>query len=70
MYAEDLNAQHCGIRLLEAGEGHARDSMGVKKHMLYGFGFCHGGMIFTLADTAFSDACNSHNQINVTEKLR
>ena len=65
MYSEDLNAQHCGIRLLKAGEGHSWVSMSVKKHMLNGLGFCHGGMIFTLAHPAFSYACNSHNQISV-----
>ena len=65
MYAEDLNGQHCWIRLLEAGEGHARVSMSVEKQMLNGLGFCHGGMIFTLADTAFSYVCNSRNQISV-----
>ena len=39
MYAEDLNTQHCGIRLLVGGEGHARVSMSVEKHMLSVLGF-------------------------------
>ena len=44
------------------GPGSARLSMTVQKHMANGQKVCHGGYIFTLADSAFGYACNTHNQ--------
>ncbi|MEE2693152.1 MAG: hydroxyphenylacetyl-CoA thioesterase PaaI [Pseudomonadota bacterium] len=49
------------IKLEDAGEGRARCSMTVREDMLNGHGTAHGGMIFSLADTAFAWACNSRN---------
>ena len=51
-----------GMRLLEGGAGHVRMSMRVTEAMLNAQQICHGGLIFTLADTSFGYACNSHNQ--------
>ena len=45
----------------EVREGYARIHMTVRADMLNGHGVAHGGMIFTLADTAFAYACNSRN---------
>lgn len=45
----------------EVREGYARIHMVVRADMLNGHGVAHGGMIFTLADTAFAYACNSRN---------
>ena len=39
--------------------------MRVREEMLNGHGNCHGGMIFTLADSAFAHACNTRNHISV-----
>lgn len=39
--------------------------MRVREDMVNGFGVCHGGLIFSLADTAFAFACNAHNRVSV-----
>ncbi len=56
------------LALDEAGEGFARVSMRVTPAMLNGVGCAHGGVIFTLADTAFAYACNSRNIANVAQQ--
>src|SRR5579883_3161235 len=58
----DFAAQALGIKLLGAGEGYSKLSMLVRRDMLNGLAVCHGGMIFSLADTAFAYACNSRNR--------
>jgi acyl-CoA thioesterase len=59
LYADDHAAQALGLVLDEVGPGRARLSMAVRQDMINGHGICHGGLIFTLADTAFAYACNS-----------
>jgi acyl-CoA thioesterase len=59
LYARDHAAQALGIELIDAGLGRARMAMTVRRDMLNGHGVCHGGILFTLADTAFAYACNS-----------
>ena len=61
----DLFAQHCGISLIEAGEGRAKTAMKVGPHHLNGVKTVHGGALFTLADFAFAAACNSHGTVAV-----
>jgi acyl-CoA thioesterase len=51
-----------GIRLLEVRPGRVRMSMRVIDTMVNAQQICHGGLIFTLADTSFGYASNSHNQ--------
>lgn len=48
--------------------GFARVSMIVREEMLNGVGTCHGGVLFTLADTAFAYACNSRNSATVAQQ--
>lgn len=62
MFAEDTAARHLGIEIIEVGPGYAKLSMVVRPEMSNGLGVCHGGYIFTLADTAFAYSCNSYNQ--------
>lgn len=62
MYAEDSAAQALGIRIDAIAPGEASLSMRVQAHMANGHRICHGGFIFTLADTAFAYSCNSYNQ--------
>ncbi len=50
-----------GMELLLCAPGHARMRMQVREFHLNGHGICHGGFIFTLADSTFAFACNSHN---------
>ncbi|ALK29248.1 hydroxyphenylacetyl-CoA thioesterase PaaI [Burkholderia plantarii] len=61
MYAADACTRTLGIELLEVGPGRARMRMAVRAEFLNGHRTCHGGMIFTLADSAFALACNSYN---------
>ena len=65
MFKNDRASNHLGIRLEKIDEGTAVVSMTVRDDMLNGFGICHGGVTFTLADTAFACACNSRNRKTV-----
>ncbi|MGH7278966.1 MAG: PaaI family thioesterase [Candidatus Rokuibacteriota bacterium] len=53
-------ARSLGVEFLEIGRGHCRVALTLQPHMLNFQGFPHGGVIFSLADVAFSAACNSH----------
>jgi acyl-CoA thioesterase len=65
MLAGDRVSRSLGIEFLAAGPGRASLAMVVTESMLNGFGSCHGGALFTFADTALSCACNSRNQRSV-----
>jgi acyl-CoA thioesterase len=65
MYARDHAAQALGITVEEIAPGFARCRMAVREDMLNGHGTCHGGLTFTLADTAFAYACNAGNKATV-----
>jgi acyl-CoA thioesterase len=62
MWREDNAARWLGMKIEEVRPGCARLSMPVAQDMVNGHNLCHGGLIFTLADTAFAYACNSYNQ--------
>lgn len=62
MWERDRTAQALGMQIVSIRAGHATLSMTVREEMVNGHHICHGGMIFTLADTAFAYACNSYNQ--------
>jgi acyl-CoA thioesterase len=62
MWADDTASQGLGMVLEAVGPGTARMAMPVRDGMVNGHGMCHGGFIFTLADSAFAFACNSRNQ--------
>ena len=62
MWADDAASAGLGMRLVEVGTGTARLEMTVRDDMVNGHGIAHGGFVFTLADSAFAFACNSHNQ--------
>jgi acyl-CoA thioesterase len=61
MYARDHATQVLGIKIVAIKPGVASMQMVVQKKMLNGHQTCHGGYIFTLADSAFAFACNSYN---------
>ncbi|HLE67070.1 MAG TPA: hydroxyphenylacetyl-CoA thioesterase PaaI [Burkholderiales bacterium] len=65
MWAGDRASKLLGMKIEEVRPGYARLSMRVTRDMLNGYDTCHGGIIFTLADSAFGYACNSHNQLSV-----
>src|SRR3954471_13314216 len=62
MWKDDDASRGLGMEILEVGAGRAALAMTVKSHMVNGQGIAHGGFIFTLADSAFAFACNSHNE--------
>lgn len=65
MWSRDHAAQALGIRIETVGPGTAKLTMSVRPDMVNGHAICHGGLIFTLADTAFAYACNAYNQNTV-----
>jgi acyl-CoA thioesterase len=65
MWAEDGASQALGMQIVSVREGYAVVSMTVRETMVNGHGMCHGGMIFSLADSAFAFACNSQNFVAV-----
>jgi len=65
MYSDDRASQNLGLDILDVAPGSVRISMIVRPEMVNGHGLCHGGIIFTLADSAFAFACNTHNDHTV-----
>lgn len=67
MWARDDASKWLGMSLDAVGPGTATTSFTVEKHHTNGHDICHGGFIFTLADSAFAFACNSHNRLAVAQ---
>jgi acyl-CoA thioesterase len=65
MLANDRASKSLGIRIVEVAPGRAVLEMMVRDNMLNGHDLCHGGLIATLADSAFAFACNSYNELTV-----
>lgn len=59
MYADDLASRTLGITVTHAEPGRATAEMTVRPDQCNGLGVCHGGLIFTLADTAMAFATNA-----------
>ncbi len=67
MWATDNASRALGMQIVDVGPGRATLTMTIGENMTNGHGMCHGGYIFTLADSAFAFACNSHNQNAVAQ---
>ena len=65
MYANDRASQTLGIKIDIPEPGTAVATMTVREDMVNGFDICHGGLVFTLADTAFAFACNAYDDLTV-----
>jgi acyl-CoA thioesterase len=65
MMQNDSFSQWMGLEVLEVREGYSKVSMTIRKEMVNGFGIVHGGLAFSLADSAFAFACNNRNNISV-----
>ncbi|MGF2413064.1 hydroxyphenylacetyl-CoA thioesterase PaaI [Ferruginibacter sp.] len=65
MMQNDLFSQWLGIEVLEVKEGYSKIQMTVRKEMINGFGIVHGGIAFSLGDSAFAFACNNRNVLSV-----
>lgn len=65
MFGADQASRDLGIEISVTAPGKVSASMTVRASMLNGFAICHGGYIFTLADTAFAFACNAYDDLTV-----
>ena len=69
MLKNDSATKSLGMNVLAISPGHATVTMTVRADMLNGFAICHGGLVTTLADTAFAYACNSRNELSVASSF-
>ncbi len=65
MWHYDTAVREMGIEVSVSGPGMATTTIDVKAQMVNGHGICHGGFIFTLADSAFAYACNTYDRVTV-----
>ncbi len=65
MMKHDLFSQWLGIEVLNITEGYSKIRMTIREEMINGFGIVHGGIAFSLADSAFAFACNNRNNLSV-----
>jgi acyl-CoA thioesterase len=65
MMDHDAFSQWMGVDVLEIKEGYSKIKMTIRKEMVNGFGIVHGGLPFSLADSAFAFACNNRNNLSV-----
>lgn len=68
MWARDVASKAAGMTLQQIGPGRAVITMQVREDFLNGHRICHGGYIFTLADSAFAFACNTYNKLVVAQE--
>ncbi len=68
MWENDQASKGLGMKLEKVCPGKAEVSLVIEDKHLNGHGICHGGFIFTLADSAFAFACNTYNQSTVAQK--
>lgn len=65
MLVHDKFSEWMGIQVLDIREGYSKISMEIREEMLNGFGIVHGGIPFSMADSAFAFACNNRNNLSV-----
>ena len=65
MMENDYFSQWMQVKVLEIKEGYSKIQMAIRKEMVNGFGIVHGGIPFSLADSAFAFACNNRNNLSV-----
>jgi acyl-CoA thioesterase len=65
LWRGDEASQRLGMRVESCGPGRATVTMPVRPDMVNGHRICHGGLVFTLADSAFAFACNSYGDNTV-----
>jgi acyl-CoA thioesterase len=65
MMENDFFSQWMGVEVLAVNEGYSKIRMTIRKEMVNGFGIVHGGIPFSLADSAFAFACNNRNNLSV-----
>jgi len=65
LFERDMASRMLGMRVVDVKPGYARLAMTVRPDMVNGHRICHGGLIFSFADSTFAAACNSHNESTV-----
>jgi len=65
MMENDFFSQWMQVKVLKIKEGYSKIQMTIRKEMVNGFGIVHGGLPFSLADSAFAFACNNRNNLSV-----
>lgn len=65
MWADDAASQQLGMKIVDIGPGRAALTMTVRPDMVNGLDVCHGGIVFTLADSAMAFACNSYDNVSL-----
>ena len=65
MMNHDAFSQWMDVKVLDIKEGYSKIQMAIRKEMVNGFGIVHGGLPFSLADSAFAFACNNRNNLSV-----
>jgi len=65
MMENDYFSQWMEVKVLDVKEGYSKIQMIIRKEMVNGFGIVHGGIPFSLADSAFAFACNNRNNLSV-----
>jgi len=65
LYVADRASQSLGLEIIDVAPGRVRIAMTVRPDMVNGYGMCHGGIVFALADSAFAFACNSYGDTMV-----
>ena len=65
MMDNDFFSQWMGVEVLAISEGYSKIKMTIRAEMVNGFGIVHGGITFSLADSAFAFACNNRNNLSV-----
>lgn len=65
MMTQDAFSNWLQISILEIKEGYSKIKMMIRPEMVNGFGIAHGGIAFSLADSAFAFACNNRNNLSV-----
>lgn len=65
MLEADHFSEWMGVKVIDVKEGYSKIQMTMRKEMLNGFGVAHGGVTFSLADSAFAFACNSDGKVTL-----
>jgi acyl-CoA thioesterase len=65
LFERDQMSRNLGMKIVRVGPGSAIVAMRVRADMLNGQGSCHGGALFSLADSAFAFACNTYNAVTI-----
>ncbi len=65
MMQDDLFSKWMDVKIIKVSEGYSKIKMKLRTEMVNGFNVIHGGIIFSLADSAFAFACNNRNNLSM-----